>query len=158
MKISILLFVGVLAIPLGSFAAGTDDGVIFQPRGPYVLGAVVMSPAERGEYVYSSKPQVDGRRPMRFMLGKPQRQDYDLFSGEEEAALAKLRGDELAATRAAYARAHVPRVRRPVAPKLNWPKVVVAGDRTCVPSPGHANDVAWKDHLVCWNAGSQHVE
>lgn len=158
MKISILLLVGVLATPLCAVAAGTNEGIIFQPRGPYVLGAVIMSPVERGEYVFSSKPQVDGRRPMRAMLGKAVREDYDLFSGKEEAALAKVREDELAATRAAYARAHAPRVHRPTPPKLNWPKVVVAGDRTCVPTPGHANDVDWKDHLVCWNAGSQHVE
>jgi hypothetical protein len=158
MKISKLILAGAVAFPLGSFAAGQNDGIAFERRGPYVLGVIEIAPAEGGEYVFSSKPQGDGRRHMRFMLGKPQRLEYDLFSGEEEAALAKARDEQFAADREAYTRAHRPRVHRAVAPKLNWPKVVVAGDRTCVPSAGHANDADWKDHLVCWNAGSQHVE
>ncbi|MFP3179715.1 MAG: hypothetical protein RXR20_05280 [Paraburkholderia sp.] len=93
---------------------------------------------------------------MRFMVGKPARQTYDLFSAEEEAALSQVRADQIAA--AARNRARLRHVRFHAQPKLNWPKVVLMGDKTCVPQLPFASSADWKDHLVCWSAGDSRVE
>lgn len=158
MKPSYILFASLVVLSIGAQAATSDDGIVFARNGPYRSGAVIIAPAEGGQYVYSSAPTRDQRKRMRFMLGKPQRDDYLLFSEQEEAALAKVRADQLEAARSAYERAHPRHPKVHNRPKLNWPKVVLAGDRTCVPASGHANDEDWKNHMVCWSAGEQRVE
>ncbi|MCX4151039.1 MULTISPECIES: hypothetical protein [Paraburkholderia] len=158
MKFKSLMLICVFSVSATSSAAATDDGVTFARRGPHMLGAVELAPQNGGEYVFSSKPESDRRVHMRFLLGKPQRQDVEMFSGEEEAALAKLRAEQLGEIQATYDRLHQRHVKHRVKPKLNWPQVIVEGDRTCVPSSGHASDVDWKSHLVCWNVGTQRVE
>ena len=144
------------ALPASAFAALPNDGVTFVTHGPYAAGAATVQPANGGMYVYSSKPVEDGRRSMRFMVGKPALQTYDLFSAEEEAALSQVRADQIAA--AARNRARLRHVRFHAQPKLNWPKVVLMGDKTCVPQLPFASSADWKDHLVCWSAGDSRVE
>jgi hypothetical protein len=158
MKTSLIVAVTVLLLPVTCRAAGSSDGIAFEQHGAYTQGPVVIQQPQGGEYVYSSALPADDRRPMRFMMGKPQREDYELFSGKEEAALVGMRDAELARIAdAARARIRPRRISHPK-PKLNWPKVVVIDDRTCVPELGYATAADWKDHLVCWNAGTNRVE
>jgi hypothetical protein len=98
------------------------------------------------------------RLPQRFIVGRPPRQTYDLFSAQEEDALSQMRADQLAAIGASQQRARLRRTRFHAKPQVNWPKVVVVGDKTCVPTLSHASDPDWKDHLVCWSAGDSRVE
>ncbi|CAE6841851.1 hypothetical protein [Paraburkholderia aspalathi] len=146
------------ATPASVFAALPNDGVTFVAHGPYAAGAATVQPANGGVYVYSSKPVDDGRRSMRFMVGKPSRQTYDLFSAEEETALYQVRADKLAAIAAARNRARLRHVGFHAHPKLNWPKVVLVRDKTCVPQLPFASSADWKEHLVCWSAGDARVE
>lgn len=147
----------ICGVPLAVCAATVSDGVAFATRGEYMKGAVAVQPAQGGEYVYSSRPSDGSRATLRFMMGKPQRDEYDLFSAQEEQALASVRAAELAKLEAA-ARPHVRHVAHRAKPKLNWPKVVVVDNRTCVPELGHASDSDWQNHLVCWNPGDKRVE
>ena len=153
-----MILSGLAVVCMPAFSAPAADGVAFVQHGRYVSGAVVVAPANGGEYVYSSKPVDDGRGTQRFMLGQAPRQNYDLFSSVEEAALWRTRETQREAAAAANARARTKHVSRRVAPKLNWPKVVLVGDRTCVPQSAFASAAVWQQHLVCWFAGDRRVE
>lgn len=156
MKKQRLLLWTCAVIPLSGFAALPDDGVTFVAHGPYAAGAAAVEPANGGMYVYSSMAVEDGRRSTRFMLGQPARQTYDLFSAEEEAALYEARAEKLSPVGRGRGPLHHLRFHPPL--KLNWPRVVIAGDRTCVPQLTFANSADWKEHLVCWSAGDSRVE
>lgn len=146
------------AMPASVAAALPNDAVTYIEHGPYGAGAATLRPANGGLYVYSTNPVVDGRGNVRYMIGKPPRQNYDLFSAKEEEALYQMRADQIAAIESARNRARMKRTRFHAQPKLNWPKVVVVGDRTCVPQLKFADAADWKEHLVCWNAGDARVE
>lgn len=155
-KIKTLVAV-IFGMPLAVCAATVNDGVAFATRGEYMKGVVAVQPPQGGEYVYSSRPAEASRPTLRFMMGKPQRDEYDLFSAQEEQALATVRAAELAKLEAA-AHPRVLHVAHRARPKLNWPKVVVVDNRTCVPELGHASESDWQNHLVCWNSGDKRVE
>lgn len=139
-------------------AASASDGVTYAPQAPYVSGEAVIAPPQSGAYVYSSRPQNDSRGTMRFMLGHASRQNYDLFSASEEAALWRTREIQREEVAAANARALARRVHHRSGPKLDWPKVVLVGDKTCVPQTSFANAADWQQHVVCWSSGDRRVE
>lgn len=153
-----LLLAGLIVVCIPAFSATTADGITFAAKAPYVSGAAIVAPAKGGEYVYSARPQNDGRGTLRFMLGHPPRQNYDLFSAQEEAALWRTREAQREVAAAAEQRGRVHAVRHHVGPKLNWPKVVLVGDKTCVPQTSFANASDWQQHLVCWSEGDRRVE
>jgi hypothetical protein len=158
MNIRKLLILTCAAMPASGFAALPNDGVTFVQHAPYSAGAATVQLPNGGEYVYSASPAVDGRLPQRFIVGRPPRQTYDLFSAQEEDALSQMRADQLAAIGASQQRARLRRPRFHAKPQVKWPKVVVVSDKTCVPTLSHASDPDWKDHLVCWSAGDSRVE
>jgi hypothetical protein len=141
-----------------ALAATASDGVTYETRVPVVSGAAVIAPADGGTYVYSSAPFNDRRGTARFMLGLPPRQDYDLFSAQEEAALWQTRESQRDAIAQASTRAHARRPHRVSAPRLNWPKVLLVGDKTCVPLTAFSNASDWQQHVVCWSSGDRRVE
>lgn len=154
----ILPGLGAVLIAACAASASASNGVTYVQQGRYISGAVVVAPASGGQYVYSSRPVDDGRGSARFMLGQAPRQNYDLFSSVEEAALWRTLESQRESIAAAHARKRARHTARRSAPKPGWPKVVVVGDRTCVPQTAFASAVDWQQHLVCWSAGDRRVE
>jgi hypothetical protein len=108
-----------------------------------------------GEYVYSQGESSDGRTAQRFVLGKPVRTEFSLFSAKEEEALWALRQERIQASQVsvpAHRATHTPRRLA-----LDWPKVVVEGNTTCVPEAAFSEAPDWKSHLVCWMANERQV-
>lgn len=152
------LLMGFAAACMPVFAASASDGITYVPQAPYVSGGAVIAPAKAGAYVYSSHRQLDTRGTMRFMLGQAPRQNYDLFSAQEEAALWRTRELQLEIVAETAARARARHTHRKSAPRLDWPKVVLAGDKTCVPQTSFASAPDWQQHIVCWSSGDRRVE
>ena len=123
-------------------------------------GAAAISNPYGGEYVYSAKPPTDGRVVAAIVLGERRRTEFTLFSAEEEEALWRLRDRQLhpepvepkTAIRAAR------RVAKLAVSSIAWPKVVVGGGKTCVPTLQFSDAPDWRDHLVCWSSEAQRVE
>ena len=121
-------------------------------------GAVLQTP-HGGAYVYASIEPSDGRVAQRFVIGRVARTEFVLFSADEEQALWTLRD------RQRFPKAYLPA--RPVrelprpsaAPRaaIDWPKVVVADGRTCVPTGDFADAADWRSHLVCWVRATREV-
>ncbi|UVA77160.1 hypothetical protein [Pandoraea commovens] len=158
MKIYGVLILLVSTATIGNAMAATGSSVTFAKQGPYSGGAAVVVPPNAGIYVYSVDGIDDGRRTQRFILGKVPRQNFVLFSAQEEDALFRVRAAKLAEIEAARRKSVVRRASSHKNVQLNWPKVIVVGDRTCVPTPNFANSLDWKEHLVCWNEGAERVE
>jgi hypothetical protein len=106
-----------------------------------------------GQYVYSQTDLPDGRLPQLLILGKAVRDEYVLFSAQEEEALWKLREQLLREREPAPPVRHHAEHRRRLA--LDWPKVVVDGDETCVPESAFADSADWRGHLLCWLGGAR---
>lgn len=127
-----------------------------------VGGAVLLAP-HGGAYVYASSEPSDGRVAQRFVqrfaIGRTPRTEFVLFSADEEEALWTLRD------RQRFPQAYLPArpvrdLPRPIAaPRvaIDWPKVVVADGRTCVPTGDFADAADWRSHLVCWVRASREV-
>ena len=124
-------------------------------------GGAVIQNAFGGEYIYSLLPEAsDGRMAQRFYIGRAPRTEYTLFSAEEEAALWSLRDherhrDDPPARRHVHPLALATRAPAPV---IDWPKVVTAPGRVCVPAQGFGDATDWREHLVCWLKEARRVE
>ncbi|WP_157659963.1 hypothetical protein [Burkholderia ubonensis] len=158
MKKPITQIVTAMLVSTPVFALPSTNGVAFTAHGPYVSGAAVIDSPQGGDYVYSNRDIDDGRRPQRFMLGKAPRQNYDLFSEKEEAALWNTREAMSAPKRAAVSRRTGHHAKRHGGSAPNWPKVIVMGEKTCVPSSEFAASADWQKHLVCWDRGARRVD
>ncbi|WP_152988914.1 hypothetical protein [Burkholderia pseudomallei] len=158
MKKPITQIVLAMLVSTPVFALPSTNGVAFTAHGPYVSGAAVIDSPQGGDYVYSNRDIDDGRRPQRFMLGKAPRQNYDLFSEKEEAALWNTREAMSAPKRATLSRRTGHHAKRHGGSALNWPKVIVMGEKTCVPSSEFAASADWQKHLVCWDRGARRVD
>jgi hypothetical protein len=135
----------------------TTDGSFVESSRPVDSAAVVASPLG-GDWLYRfPQPAPDGRPRQRFTIGKVQRTEYSLFTAQEEAALWETR-EKLLHPAPAPSPKHA--VRKAVAPSpaIDWPKVQVMGDVTCVPAAGYGQSADWQAHKVCWNKGTRHVE
>lgn len=120
----------------------------------YSFGWSTVASPQGGHYVFQAvtpptRPQV------RFPIGKVQRDQFDLFSAEEEAALwATLRHleSEEADRELANVRAQKKQVRKrsvqakAVAPRA---KVVIRDGKVCVPEVAFSDSPDWRSHLVC---------
>lgn len=122
----------------------------FMERGLVGAGSANATSPNQGAYVYT--PQQDQRkRYAAFLVGAPKRQEYDLFSDQEEQALWEVKQSLLAP--------YVTKVRHAghtllaSASKELWPRVVVQGERVCVPVLPYANGDDWREHLTCWTKG-----
>ena len=161
MKTSIFVLAFASLVAPSVHALPSTNGVVFAPHAPYVDGGAVIESPQGGDYVYSNDIPDDGRRSQRLMLGKAPRPNFDLFSEKEEAALWQTREAMVAAEQAKRAQRarrvghHAKRVARPI---VNWPKVIVVGEKTCVPTREFAASSDWQKHLVCWDRGSRHVD
>jgi len=103
----------------------------------------------QGRYIYGT--ESDGRiKTPTITFGRVERQDYQLFSWEEEQALWLLLQDKLTAAepekKTAFVKAHSQR-------NLKWPRVIVKDQEVCVPRIEKAEDDDWKDHLTCLMVG-----
>ena len=156
---AVVLGCGLIGAPVQ--AQGTGSSFVQQPWRDG--GAAAISNPYGGEYVYSAKPPTDGRAVAAIaaiVLGERRRTEFTLFSAEEEEALWRLRDRQLhpepvepkPAIRAAK------RVAKLTIPSVEWPKVVVVGGKTCVPTLQFSDAPDWRDHLVCWSSGAQRVE
>ncbi|WP_261514103.1 hypothetical protein [Burkholderia multivorans] len=161
MKTPVLILALASLVATSAYAVPATDGVAFDVHGSYVDGGAIVESPQGGNYVYSNRLPDDGRRPQRFMLGKAPRQNYDLFSEKEEVALWNTRESMLAAertSRARHSRHTASRGKARAGSILNWPKVIVVGEKTCVPTTAFATSADWQKHLVCWDKGSRHVD
>jgi hypothetical protein len=135
-----------------------SDGAFIAGARPLESAATVSS-ALGGEWLYRvPEPAADGRIRQRFTIGKPVRTEYSLFTGQEEAALWETREKLLrpAPPPIEHHRGQRKTAAMPVA--IDWPKVQVSGDRTCVPAAGYSQAPDWLDHKICWNKGTRHVD
>lgn len=153
------LFACLILLWTGDVCADHLDQATFAPETENTSGWSRVQNPHGGRYVYG--PQLkDGRdlSAKRFALGRPQRQEYELYSAEEEEALWNYREKK----RREMEEAQHPPVthRRTSRVKLHieWPKVVVIGDKTCVPRIGFVSASDWKEHLVCWSSEKRDVE
>ncbi len=99
----------------------------------------------QGRYVYRS--ETDSRlKTAPVLFGRPERQDWQFFSWEEEQALWQLMQDKLSQMappqKMAFHKAHTNR-------KLKWPRVVVKAGEVCVPRLEKSDDDDWQEHLTC---------
>ncbi|PTT93020.1 hypothetical protein DBR42_00845 [Pelomonas sp. HMWF004] len=134
-----------------------------------------------GQYVYRNKADHAGTPDSRvFMLGRPARQDFKYLSQAEQTALWNYRQEHYVAqanaakreaeARAAQAAATAARARMVEArftssaatsnARINWPRVVVMGNKICVPQLAYSEASDWRDHLTCSvePEGSGHVQ
>ncbi|MGR9694498.1 hypothetical protein ACU80Y_20510 [Pandoraea sputorum] len=158
MKIYGVLISSLLLSAIGSALAEPGSAVTYIDHAPYSGGAAAILPATGGSYVYSTSTRQDSRRPQRFILGKVPRQTFVFFTEQEEDALYRARADRRAAFEDERRKLAIKRSPPRRTAQLNWPKVLVIGDRTCVPVIGYANASNWKEHLTCWNEGASRVE
>lgn len=111
-------------------------------------GAAEVRNPSGGVWAYMAGDSDDGRAHSRFALGKLQRTEYTLFSAEEEAALWTLKQQRLQPPPPTHRHARAtPSHHDPIA----WPRVVLRGADTCVPTIASAEADDWQQHLVCWN-------
>ncbi len=148
-------------------ADGDRDAATYMSQPAYTSGWANIDSPNGGRYVYSQSQKSDGREThgSRFMLGKPQREQYDLFSSQEEETLWNYRQQKIVERDALVAKVemelnppHVVARRRGVKLVLDWPKVVVDGTKTCVPAIEFSNAPDWKEHLTCWSSESRNVK
>jgi hypothetical protein len=153
----LLVLISWLGVAAQSANAQHADGSLerFVWRSYEDGGAARIETAGGGVWIYAAKPeQLDGRIEARFAVGKPARTEYTLFSAEEEEALWNLRQSRLPQPPAQrHAGAH-PEHHEPIA----WPRVVLQGAKTCVPSGEHSQADDWQQHLVCWSQEDGRVE
>lgn len=142
--------------------AGSDNAEYMYSQ-PYASGAATINtPAE---YKYSA-PLHDNRSTgsAAYTAGKVQRQTYDLYSAYREAALWQIREDRrIALIKDRQSQAH--HVTHPghtnkrhthcTYPHVPQAKVVVLGEKTCVPQMEFAASPDWKAHLICWAPGGK---
>lgn len=160
-----LLSLALLAAFAGTAAASALDArdeVGYVRQGSNASGWVNVSPATGGVYVYGANPQKYPTRPTQvFMVGKPLRQDFVYLTAQEqeglwhfrEAAREKLKIDAIPpATVKPSHKSFVANL------NLNWPRVVVEGNKVCVPGLSYSEASDWKDHLLCTNLDSLHVQ
>lgn len=114
-----------------------------------------------GHYVYQSHVPVNSRPSVRFPIGKAPREDYVLFSAEEEAALdATLKNLEEQESARLVAEKPRRKVRRS-SPKDRQPVrspaalVVIRDGMVCVPEVAFSESADWRDHLVCTEGGQK---
>ena len=145
-----------------AFADSTQsDTSQYQNQVTYANGWSKIEPAGGGLYVYSNQIKHDERSTQRFMIGRPQRTDYELFSDQEQEALWNLRQEKLnqiALVEESNTRHFVRRSSFKSKEIYNWPRGVVNGNRTCVPHIEHSDDEDWKAHLICWDKESKDVK
>jgi hypothetical protein len=117
--------------------------------GPVVEEAshvVLLHPA--GLYRYG--PASDERmRSKPFVIGTALRDDYQLFSWQEEEALwyvLQEQLDQIEVNEPKKAR----KIKAAFKERIDWPRVVIKGQNTvCVPELPRAKQDDWRDHLLC---------
>ena len=131
-------------------AQNLQNNATFKERGLVGAGSANLTSPAQGTYVHGAE-LPDGRRARpAFLVGTVSRHDYDLFSDQEEAALWQLKHDALQPA----PRPAKPRTRRlHVAASSAWPRVIVQGQRVCVPVLASATSDDWREHLTCWTKG-----
>jgi hypothetical protein len=158
MKLYGVLISSLLLSTVGPAFAEPGSAVTYVDHASYSGGAAAILPATGGLYVYSTAGREDSRRQQRFILGKVPRQTYVFFTEQEEDALYRARSARQSEIENERRKLAVKRSTSRRSPQLNWPKVLVVGDRTCVPISEYANAANWKEHLTCWNEGAARVE
>lgn len=102
-----------------------------------------------GEFEYG-RSKADGRPKEVFMVGMPKRTLFVYLSAQEQKALWEMRQREIEKTQAQES-VVVKKLVRHKSVVIEWPKVIVKGDQTCVPEIHFSDSPDWKEHLVCWN-------
>ena len=171
----------LLAVLASSWVLAVEsplDAARFQVSADLDTGAVTLVQRFGGQYVYTVQPAPAPLLTGRLALGgqgRALRDDFELFSGEEERALwgmrehqrENLRGHERerrraansATTRVAPAEGEGQQWRaRRALQALQWPRVVEAQAKTCVPVLAFALADDWREHMVCWMKEQRRVE
>ena len=167
----------LLAVLASSWVLAVEsplDAARFQVSADLDTGAVTLVQRFGGQYVYTAQPAPAPLLTGRLALGgqgRALRDDFELFSGEEERALwgmrEHLREDDRESQRTANAgTAHAAPGksdghRRPARRDLqavHWPRVVEAQAKTCVPVLAFALADDWREHMVCWMKEQRRVE
>ncbi len=162
---NVLLIAAIGCCVIGVHAGSENAEYMYSQ--PYTSGAATIN--TQAEYVYTS-PLHDGRilGSSAYTAGKVPRQTYDLYSAYREAALWQIREDK----RVALIKDHQSQALHQLT-KHSHPskrhrhcndrhetqaKVILLGEKTCVPQVEFATSQDWKNHLVCWESGVNHVE
>jgi hypothetical protein len=92
----------------------------------------------------------DGRiRSQPFVIGTAPRDDYQLFSWQEEEALWYVLQEQLNENEITEPK-KTRKIRATFKARIDWPRVIVKGRSTvCVPDLPKANQDDWRDHLLC---------
>lgn len=130
-------------------AVATPTGFVERPR--VVSGAAIVESAVGGEYAYADQLRDARVRTRPFLARAPVRQSYVFFSAEEEQALLRYHGEQLA-KHASQRLAAIRKRPASTGQKLNWPRVVVRPGEICVPELAKSEAPDWREHLVCHGA------
>jgi hypothetical protein len=92
----------------------------------------------------------DGRmRSKPFVIGSAPRDDYQLFSWQEEEALWYVLQEQLDQNEKTEPK-KTRKIRAAFKDRIDWPRVVLKGPSSvCVPEVPKANQDDWRDHLLC---------
>ncbi len=117
--------------------------------GPAVEGAghaVLLNPT--GLYRYGSASD-DRMRSKPFVIGAAPRDDYQLFSWQEEEALWYVLQEQLDQIEVSEPK-KTRKIKAAFKERIDWPRVVIKGQSTvCVPELPRAKQDNWRDHLLC---------
>lgn len=101
-----------------------------------------------GLYRYGSVGD-ERMRSKPFIIGSAPRDDYQLFSWQEEEALWYVLQDQLEQIEAREP-AKTRKIKSAFKERIDWPRVVIKGQNTvCVPQLPRAKQDDWRDHLLC---------
>lgn len=160
MKQTVSVFALLASLSLGSVSAQEPDSASYISSEGYSTGWVNVLQPQGGIYIYTP-PKPDARITAKaFLIGRPERQTYQLFSAQEEEALWQLR-EEKGQTDVVAARNQKTKFtghHRAQKLSFEWPKVVVRGSEICVPILDYSESSDWREHLTCWSPEVNHVE
>lgn len=100
--------------------------------------------------LYRYGPTSDGRlRSKPFVIGTATRDDYQLFSWQEEEALWYVLQEQLDQIEKSEPK-KTRQIKAAFKERIDWPRVVLKGQSTvCVPELLNAKQDNWRDHLLC---------
>lgn len=143
----------LLAILLSSgacFAGATDLSAPARFEGGPVVEDAGHAVLLHKTGLYRYGPASDERmRSKPFVIGTAPRDDYQLFSWQEEEALWYVLQDQLDQNEASEPK-KTRKIKAAFKERIDWPRVVIKGQNTvCVPELPRAKQDDWRDHLLC---------
>jgi hypothetical protein len=152
---SFFLILFAMVVAKFSIAAPLDarDDVGYVKQIPYASGWINTYPATGGNYVYGATAKNTGRSSAVFMIGKPVPQDAVFLTAQEEEGIWHYKQAKLEELRLASLPLPTKIQRKSNYPVLTWPRLIVEGQKVCVPTIAFSESLDWQDHLLCTTLG-----